>query len=79
MTSATGFFPRCFLLVPHTIVLYILISAHSSRNPSPSRISEIPAEPVCTHAPEGSPEWFSNLQGIQNLMGVVFEFSAYAV
>ncbi|KAL5482477.1 hypothetical protein ACEPAI_9071 [Sanghuangporus weigelae] len=65
------YFPRLVLLIPHTILLYILLSAYSYRQPSASRQVDAPSPAPYAQPAEGSPEWFSNLQGIQNLMGVV--------
>ncbi|KAL5524372.1 hypothetical protein ACEPAF_9512 [Sanghuangporus sanghuang] len=65
------YFPRLVLLIPHTILLYILLSAYSYRRPSASRQVDAPSPAPYAQPAEGSPEWFSNLQGIQNLMGVV--------
>ncbi|EJC98532.1 uncharacterized protein FOMMEDRAFT_114364 [Fomitiporia mediterranea MF3/22] len=65
------YFPRLVLLIPHAILLTILLSAYSYRKPSTSRQMDAPSNPPYTQPAEGSPEWFSNLQAIQNLMGVV--------
>lgn len=72
LTFILGFFPRLLLVVPHAILLSILLIAHSARQPTLSRSVEAPAPPPYSAPSEGSPEWFSNLQAIQNLMGVVF-------
>ncbi|THH07780.1 hypothetical protein EW145_g3154 [Phellinidium pouzarii] len=46
-----------------------MLSAHSIRQIS--RSTNVPAPPLYSHPAEGSSEWFSNLQAIQNLMGAV--------
>ncbi|TDL16239.1 hypothetical protein BD410DRAFT_816777 [Rickenella mellea] len=63
------YFPRLILLIPHTILLTILLSAHSSLQPSPSIQPETPSSPIADQQPEGSSGWYSNLQAVQNLMG----------
>lgn len=67
--------PVYFILIPNFILIWILLSTHSQRYPhgmgedmgadpiSGKRISD---EPV-----EGSPDYLSNLQNIQNMMGDV--------
>lgn len=67
--SSVGYFPRLALLLPHVIVLTILLTAHSAFRPAESNQVETPAPPLSPQLPEGSPEWYSNLQAIQNMMG----------
>ncbi|KAH8114405.1 integral peroxisomal membrane peroxin-domain-containing protein [Phellopilus nigrolimitatus] len=71
------YFPKLFLALPHVILLTVLLSAHTARQPSPSRSIDSPSSPPYTQPAEGSPEWFSNLQAIQNLMGVVGDTHDY--
>jgi len=61
-----------FLLLPHFILISILLATHDISKPlaigptDPNKPAfEIPLPK------EGSADWFANLQGIQNLMGLV--------
>ncbi|KAI5116586.1 hypothetical protein M0805_009229 [Coniferiporia weirii] len=65
------YFPRLLLTLPHVILMSIFLNTHSLRKPSPSRLVGVPEPPPYSQPAEGSPEWFSNLQAIQNLMGCV--------
>jgi hypothetical protein len=67
------YYPRLILLLPNTIILAIIIASHpQSGSPGTGsfKIEQIQPPPR-SHAREGSAEWLANIQGIQNLMGVV--------
>lgn len=70
----TGYYPRLILLLPNIIVLAIIIVAHPPRPSSEGRvtITEQIKSPPRTNARDGSTEWLANLQGLQNLMGLMY-------
>lgn len=71
----TGYFPRTILLLPHVILLTILLTTYSARNPDSTQQSlENPAPTLSPYLPEGSKDWYANIQGIQNLMGLLYVF-----
>ncbi|KIJ53498.1 hypothetical protein M422DRAFT_775591 [Sphaerobolus stellatus SS14] len=66
------YFPKLFLLLPHLALVSILLSTHDSSNLITIGPSESPTQVEPPPLPkEGSTDWFTNLQGIQNLMGTV--------
>ncbi|KAF8604205.1 hypothetical protein BDV93DRAFT_544203 [Ceratobasidium sp. AG-I] len=70
------FYPRLLLILPQLILLGILLVNYPtipSRGPaSPGPKARSPTRPSPQlQAPEGSTEWYANLQAIQNLMGAV--------
>ncbi|KAI9508883.1 integral peroxisomal membrane peroxin-domain-containing protein [Russula earlei] len=67
------YFPRLILLLPNIIALTIIIVAHPPSKSSESELSltEQIRPPTRAHAREGSAEWLGNIQGIQNLMGLI--------
>lgn len=69
-----GYHPRLILLLPNIIVLAIIIVSHPPRTSLESRasITEQIRPPPRANAREGSTEWLANLQGIQNLMGLLY-------
>ena len=70
----TGYFPRLILLLPHAIILGILLATHPShRSPDPETVDVSPQlqPPPRAAAREGSADWLSNIQAIQNLMGIL--------
>jgi hypothetical protein len=62
------------LLLPNTVVLAIIIASHPQRESlgTGSFIIEQLQPPPRSHVREGSTEWLANIQGVQNLMGVVY-------
>ncbi|GJJ13383.1 hypothetical protein Clacol_007636 [Clathrus columnatus] len=72
--KVTCIFPRLFLLVPNLAVISVLLGTYNS---TPS--SDTSLKPSYVLPKEGSAEWFANLQGIQNLMGVVSDAHDMAV
>lgn len=72
MSSCAGRFPRLVLLLPHVVLLTVLLSAYSARLPeSGQQLLENPAPVLSPYMPEGSGDWYANIQGIQNLMGLL--------
>jgi hypothetical protein len=69
-----GYYPRLILLLPNIIILTVIIVAHPPRTSPESRasITEQIRSPPRTTAREGSTEWLANLQGLQNLMGMLY-------
>ncbi|KAH9983320.1 integral peroxisomal membrane peroxin-domain-containing protein [Russula compacta] len=69
------YYPRLILLLPNVIILAIIIIAHPPRTnfESGSSLTEQIRPPPRANAREGSTEWLANLQGVQNLMGLVAE------
>ncbi|KIO20644.1 hypothetical protein M407DRAFT_29751 [Tulasnella calospora MUT 4182] len=70
------YFPRLALLIPHIILLHVLFTTYQSRYPdgapdSPAGGTTTQDFAPVTQPPEGTPDWFANLQAIQNLMGIV--------
>ncbi|KAH9065284.1 integral peroxisomal membrane peroxin-domain-containing protein [Lactarius vividus] len=67
------YYPRLILLLPNVVILAIIIASHPQRtNPGTgSFIIEEIQPPPRAQAREGSAEWLANIQGIQNLMGIV--------
>jgi hypothetical protein len=69
-----GYYPRIILLLPNIIVLAIVIAAHPARTSLRTGpfITEEIQPPPRSIAREGSTEWLANIQGIQNLMGLMY-------
>lgn len=69
-----GYYPRLILLLPNIIVLAIIIVAHPRHASSETMasITEQIRSPPRTNVREGSTEWLANLQGLQNLMGLLY-------
>ncbi|KAI0247627.1 integral peroxisomal membrane peroxin-domain-containing protein [Lactifluus subvellereus] len=67
------YYPRLILLFPNLVVLAIIIVAHPPRASSGtgSSITEQIQPPPRSMAREGSTEWLANIQGVQNLMGLI--------
>ncbi|KAG8782284.1 hypothetical protein FRC12_020998 [Ceratobasidium sp. 428] len=78
------FYPRVLLILPQLILLAILLLNYPSTARPPVSPSTKPnrsptRQPPQLQAPEGSAEWYSNLQAIQNLMGAVSDAHELAV
>lgn len=70
------YFPRLALLIPHVILLHVLFTTYQSRYPEGACDTLAGGKLTDDFAPvsqptEGTPDWFANLQAIQNLMGTV--------
>ncbi|KAF8753302.1 Integral peroxisomal membrane peroxin [Rhizoctonia solani] len=79
-------YPRMLLILPQLVLLAIMLinypGSHNRRPGSPSAkgISDSPTRPSPQLiAPEGSSEWYANLQAIQNLMGAISDVHELAV
>lgn len=73
MWAWLSFYPMYFVLLPNFGIIWILLSYHSQRYPNgmgddlkvdPASGQQVSDEPI-----EGSPDYVSNLQNIQNMMG----------
>ena len=76
--NCVGYYPRLILLLPNIFILTIIVLAHpssTSLESGPSITEEIRPPPRAT-AREGSTEWLANIQGIQNLMGLMYVVSS---
>ncbi|KAI0270037.1 integral peroxisomal membrane peroxin-domain-containing protein [Gloeopeniophorella convolvens] len=69
------YYPRLLLVLPNIIILAVIISAHPSRAGTGSipTITDEVQPPPRANAREGSTEWLANIQGVQNLMGVIVD------
>ncbi|QRV89844.1 integral peroxisomal membrane peroxin protein [Ceratobasidium sp. AG-Ba] len=78
------FYPRALLILPQLTLLSVLLVNYPGKPRTPVspgvKPSHSPARrPPQMQAPEGSTEWYSNLQAIQNLMGAVSDAHELAV
>lgn len=72
--SATGYYPRLMLLIPHFILIGIILATR----PSGSQTSQKnPSSVSQANTTEGSVAWQKNLRAIQNLMGAMYVFRLY--
>lgn len=74
LLRGVGYFPRLVLVLPLVTLLGIILATHPSLK-QPAPLSEedesVHVPPPSLQPSEGSVDWLANLQGIQNLMGLV--------
>ncbi|KAG9124584.1 hypothetical protein FRC07_011034 [Ceratobasidium sp. 392] len=78
------FYPRVLLILPQLVLLAILLLNHPGTARAPASPATKPSRsptrpPPQLQAAEGSTEWYSNLQAIQNLMGAVSDAHELAI
>ncbi|KAG8905234.1 hypothetical protein FRB99_000401 [Tulasnella sp. 403] len=76
------YYPRLMLLLPQFVLLHILFTNYRIKHPENEKTVSTPSTAAAdmsssAQPPEGTPDWFANLQAIQNLMGIfcdVYDF-----